>query len=290
MSHLINFTWEPEYLDAHYNSFDIQISDGATDYMGGTHWDGAIQTGTSDLLWMINASGGEWPRWVGIGEERTIEPQGPISSPGPGKLTWSIVITPDGTARLFDALDATGTIRREEQLDSNVPWYLRFVVNDATSGGNPGGDARLNLYSFQSAVESHYSARVTVNNAPPNVYAGADTATDEGHFFTQLGSFADPGADIWTASVDYGDGTGVQPLTCDEKNKTFELNHAYADDGIYTVTVRNRDDDMATDQRFPAALKTERCGEHPRGGAIKSGQGDQTNYEFSRRGASRKLW
>ncbi len=129
-----------------------------------------------------------------------------------------------------------------------------------------GWRARLNLYSFQSAVESHYSARVTVNNAPPNVYAGADTATDEGHFFTQLGSFADPGADIWTASVDYGDGTGVQPLTCDEKNKTFELNHAYADDGIYTVTVRNRDDDMATDQRFPAALKTELWGAPARRG------------------------
>ena len=52
------------------------------------------------------------------------------------------------------------------------------------------------------------------------------------------GSFTDPGADTWTATVDYGDGSGVQALTLTDK--TFNLSHTYADNGSYTVTVTCR--------------------------------------------------
>ena len=72
---------------------------------------------------------------------------------------------------------------------------------------------------------------------------GADAAVDEGSLFSRSGSFIDPGADSWTARVDYGDGSGVQPLTLNG-DKTFDLSHTYADDGDYRVTVSVRDDDM----------------------------------------------
>jgi hypothetical protein len=42
--------------------------------------------------------------------------------------------------------------------------------------------------------------------------------------------------------VDYGDGSGEQPLAL-KPDKTFDLSHLYADDDVYTVTVRVRDDD-----------------------------------------------
>ena len=50
------------------------------------------------------------------------------------------------------------------------------------------------------------------------------------------GHFSDSPSTSWTASVDYGDGSGIQPLAL-KANKTFTLNHLYADSGLYTVTV-----------------------------------------------------
>ena len=85
---------------------------------------------------------------------------------------------------------------------------------------------------------------VFVGNVAPTLDAGADATVDEGSLFGRSGSSIDPGADSWTARVDYGDGSGVQPLTLNG-DKTFDLSHTYADDGDYRVTVSVRDDDMA---------------------------------------------
>ena len=82
---------------------------------------------------------------------------------------------------------------------------------------------------------------VTVNNVAPTVDAGPDATIFEAGTFVSSGSFVDPGPDTWTATVDYGDGTGSLPL--DLNGKTFGLNHTYFDDGRYTVTVTVTDDD-----------------------------------------------
>ena len=70
--------------------------------------------------------------------------------------------------------------------------------------------------------------------APPST--PDPTSVNEGATFTSSGSFTDPGADTWTATVDYGDGSGDQPLSLGP-DKTFTLSHVYADNGRYTVTV-----------------------------------------------------
>ena len=85
------------------------------------------------------------------------------------------------------------------------------------------------------------SLTVTVNNVAPDVSAGADDTIDEGDTFTGSGSFTDPGADTWTATVNYGEGAGVQPLTL--VGQTFNLSNLYQQDGTYTVTVCVNDDD-----------------------------------------------
>jgi len=82
---------------------------------------------------------------------------------------------------------------------------------------------------------------VTVNNVAPEVDAGPDATIDEGDTFVSSGSFADPGDDTWTATVDYGDGSGVQTLSL--TGMTFSLDHTYADNGVHTVTVTVTDDD-----------------------------------------------
>jgi hypothetical protein len=90
--------------------------------------------------------------------------------------------------------------------------------------------------------EASISFALTVNNVAPIISAGAVETVEEGAKFTSAGSFTDPGADTWSATVDYGDGSGVQPLALNG-NKTFSLGHTYADDGVYTVTYTVTDDD-----------------------------------------------
>lgn len=77
---------------------------------------------------------------------------------------------------------------------------------------------------------------VTVNNVAPTVNAGDDATVVAGATFSQSGSFSDPGTDSWSATVDYGDDSGEQPLTLNP-DKTFSLSHTYAAEGSYTVTV-----------------------------------------------------
>ena len=83
---------------------------------------------------------------------------------------------------------------------------------------------------------------VTVINVAPTVEAGPDDIINEGSTFTNSGSFSDPGADTWTATVNYGDGTEILPLMLNP-DSTFALNHVYGDNGAYTVTVTVNDDD-----------------------------------------------
>lgn len=61
--------------------------------------------------------------------------------------------------------------------------------------------------------------------------------------FVLAGFLVDPGIhDTSTATVDYGDGTGSQPLSLSAAN-VFLLNHRYSKTGKYQVTVRVVDDD-----------------------------------------------
>ena len=90
------------------------------------------------------------------------------------------------------------------------------------------------------------AVNVAVGNVAPTVDAGPNGTIATGATFSSAGSFTDPGADTWTGTVDYGDGTGVQPLTL-AADKSFALSHPYATAGGYTVTVTVTDDDGGTD-------------------------------------------
>ncbi len=61
---------------------------------------------------------------------------------------------------------------------------------------------------------------------------------------SRIGSFADPGADTWSATVDYGDGSGPHPLALNP-DKTFALGHTYSSPGSFAVTVWVADKDGA---------------------------------------------
>ena len=67
------------------------------------------------------------------------------------------------------------------------------------------------------------------------VDAGEDAIIDEGSMFLSAGSLSDT-INMYTAQVDYGDGTDVEELLLNPGN-TFELQHQYGDNGVYSVVV-----------------------------------------------------
>src|SRR5258708_22560416 len=87
-----------------------------------------------------------------------------------------------------------------------------------------------------NAGQNTATTLVVVNDVPPAVSLGAGGTIQLGAIFSASGSFTDPGAQTWTATVDYGDGTGVQALALNLA-KTFALSHTYATPGSFTVTV-----------------------------------------------------
>jgi PKD repeat protein len=89
------------------------------------------------------------------------------------------------------------------------------------------------------------AATLTVTDAAPVIAPLANAVLTEGSTYTAAGSFSDPGTNTWTATVDYGDGSGSQALTL-AADKTFSLDHKYATAGIYTVSVTVSDGELSS--------------------------------------------
>jgi hypothetical protein len=89
------------------------------------------------------------------------------------------------------------------------------------------------------------SATFTLNvtNVAPVVGAVPNATLNVGATYTASGTFADPGADAWTATVRWGDGSApeVVPLT----GRSFSLTHIYTAGGTYSVTIDIADDDSS---------------------------------------------
>ena len=117
-------------------------------------------------------------------------------------------------------------------------------ANDASS--SPSVSANAGSVLFSSSASNLVSSPVTTtqqlyvrdlaSDQAPVVAPLADAAVDEGVTFTATGSFSDPdGSTSWTATVDWGDGAGAQPLVV-AQDKTFTLSKLLAP-GTYAVTV-----------------------------------------------------
>jgi hypothetical protein len=80
------------------------------------------------------------------------------------------------------------------------------------------------------------SFQVNVADVPPQVTIDSGSVSIVGSTFNASGSFTDPGDETYTGTVNYGDGSGVQPLAL-STDKTFAVEHVYASGGTYTATV-----------------------------------------------------
>ena len=104
-------------------------------------------------------------------------------------------------------------------------------------------------------------SRVTTLNLPPVPEIGVDVTIDENDTFSRTGlTYTDAGVlDTHTGTVDYGDGSGPQPLSLTPTGPgtgTFDLSHQYLDDDpsntsqddyVITVTITDDDGGVGTD-------------------------------------------
>jgi DNA/RNA endonuclease G (NUC1) len=80
----------------------------------------------------------------------------------------------------------------------------------------------------------------TVGNVAPVIAPiAAASGLLPGETYAAAGSFTDPGADTWNATVDYGDGTGADALAL--SGQTFTLSHVYSSAATFTVTITIND-------------------------------------------------
>lgn len=98
------------------------------------------------------------------------------------------------------------------------------------------------------------TSSVSVANVGPVIgaFAGATLLPDES--YSASGSFSDPGADTWSATINYGDGSGTSALTL--SGKSFSLGHTYTTAGTYTVTVTVNDGSTTSIQTATVTVKT----------------------------------
>lgn len=133
---------------------------------------------------------------------------------------------------------------------------LGTMTGPSISYTNPDGpaDAVVRVTATDSlGATATAMTTVRVNNVAPNVsFAPTPPNGDvinEGTSWIRSASFFDPGADTWTATVNYGDSSGTQSLAFSPGSQpgptgTFALNHFYADNGTYPVTITVTDKDQ----------------------------------------------
>ncbi|MDX2038441.1 MAG: PKD domain-containing protein [Isosphaeraceae bacterium] len=136
--------------------------------------------------------------------------------------------------------------------DSTTRFEFVFLVPDDVVEGT-----EITAIAVGSVSES--AANIFADAGPPFgspvVDAGADATLVEKFPFATQGSFTDLDSDLWTAEVDYGDGSGfvplaINPITFQEvgdeyvrtATATFDLEHVYESPGTYIVRVRVIDD------------------------------------------------
>ena len=149
--------------------------------------------------------------------------------------------------------DATSSSDQDVGTALNDVLSYQWSVNGTVRSITPLLDAVFTddgQYAVQLIVSDLYgwadttTRTVTIANVAPTLGSIAGATIIRGESYGASGAFTDPGADSWSATVNYGDGSGTQPLAL--SGTSFTLSHAYATAGTFTVTVTVTDDDGGT--------------------------------------------
>ena len=120
-----------------------------------------------------------------------------------------------------------------------------LFLNGTTNVGTQGGAANGNVITITNLLANINGLNNNFGeiNPPPAITPILDVSIDscEGQPLYQQVSFADPASNgPWTATVDYGDGSPLQLINMGNA-QTFFLQHSYALEELYQVTVTVKD-------------------------------------------------
>lgn len=133
-----------------------------------------------------------------------------ITIQDPDSISWEALVDyGDGTGEQELVINADKTFTLNHIYEENGTYTIRVRIQDGE--GNTGEGTLL----------------IDVNNSVPVVLAGPDIEINEGDTLIRTGSFTDPGADKWTATLDYNNSLG--PLTLElNSDKTFIISHRFS--------------------------------------------------------------
>jgi PKD repeat protein len=116
----------------------------------------------------------------------------------------------------------------------NVPFGMYLVTGNHTYASAGAYMVTLTVIDDDGGSDSMTLEYNVVNFE--TVDAGPDGFINEGDMFTSAGSFTSSGGGLYTATIDYGDGSGSQPLSL-SSDYLFNLSYQYFENGVYTIVV-----------------------------------------------------
>ena len=163
----------------------------------------------------------------------------PLTTAGTQTISGTIATVTDGNAQGSAAdLSATinwgdGSITAGTIVPQSAGKYS--VVASKTYATSRSYSVKVAISSLGGSTAQAQGV-VSVPNPAPVIAAGGSVALLQFDTFTRSGHFTGPGVGPWTATVDYGDGTGNQALAINA-DQTFALSHTYASAGTFTASV-----------------------------------------------------
>lgn len=176
----------------------------------------------------------------------------------------AVVAAYSGGAYTVDAASSLTLIARNTHGDAFYKWLAGDGSAEVATQNKLHTYAASGLYiakhtltiNQSGGATSRHFALIQVKNIPPIVDASPDRIVSEGEVVTLVGRFWDVEyPDTHESSWNFGDTQAPQPGTIQETNNppravgTSTVQHAWCDNGEYTVTLRVRDQNggMATD-------------------------------------------
>jgi len=123
--------------------------------------------------------------------------------------------------------------------DNGGPWYISGAPDPRWNDETLHEITRVKGSDFEVVDTS------SIEPAAPVVYAGRACKLRRGGTLRRWGCFADPRGSEWSATVDYGDGSGTRTVAVRDYQR-FRLVHRYTHTGKYRVAVRVTDARGAT--------------------------------------------
>lgn len=165
-------------------------------------------------------------------EGGTVSIDGIISDPDAADTFKFVVNWGDGSATETNNLPA-GTTN----------FHVEHIYADDKPGVFPSDAFTINYTLTDiSGSPAFGQLNTLISNVAPSCPAYAAIRLKSGEALATALPFTDPGADTWTATVDYGDGTGTQPLVVGP-GRSLPLSHTFPTNGTYTVNLTVNDDD-----------------------------------------------